>query len=455
VITLTLTPEYNENLKKTYIIILGDGEESTGITSVHSVHNYAKSIIEPTCKTPGYTTYTCITCGNSYTGDYLAAQGHTEVEDAAVAATCTKEGHTKGSHCSVCNIILTAQDTVPATGHALTTVAAKAATCTATGLTEGKKCSVCGTITVAQKTVAAKGHSYKSKTTAATYTSKGYTTYTCSVCGSSYQDNETDMLKLSQPVITLANSGTGVRVNWEKITGAKGYIVYRKISGGSWKQLTTTTSLSYTDTTAISGTVYYYTVKAYAGTNKSLYVTNKTIKYLARPDVTVKNAGTGVKITWSKVTGVSGYYVYRRTENDKWTLIKNIKSASTADYTDTTAVSGTTYYYTIKAYCSSTYSAYLTNISLKYLKQPKVTLSKASNGVKVVWSRITGASGYYVYRKLPGEKWVKIKTISSGTTTGYTDVTAVSGKTYYYTVKAYSGSTFSTYVIDKTIKYVK
>ncbi len=42
---------------------------------------------------------------------------HTAVEDAAVAPTCTTEGKTAGSHCSVCNAVIKAQEKVEATGH--------------------------------------------------------------------------------------------------------------------------------------------------------------------------------------------------------------------------------------------------------------------------------------------------------------------------------------------------
>jgi fibronectin type 3 domain-containing protein len=189
------------------------------------------------------------------------------------------------------------------------------------------------------------------------------------------------------------------------------------------------------------------------------YKSNSTnMLTLTKPTVKVANASNGVKVTWSKTTGATGYIVYRKTGSGTWTTLKTITSGSTVSYVDTTAKAGTTYYYTVRAYAGSTptnKSSYVTNVSIKYLKQPTVTLSNASNGVKVTWTKTTGASGYYIYRKTASGSWSRIKTVTSVGTTSYTDTTAKAGTTYYYTVKAYSGNTFSSYVTNKSIKYKK
>ena len=175
-----------------------------------------------TCTTTGTKTYTCTRCKKTRT-ETIAATGHKEVKDAAVAATCETAGKTEGSHCSVCGTVLKAQttvaalghswdggkvtkaatctttgtktytctrckktrtETIAATGHKEVKDAAVAATCETAGKTEGSHCSVCGTVLKAQTTTAALGHSWDGGkvTKAATCTTTGTKTYTCTRC---------------------------------------------------------------------------------------------------------------------------------------------------------------------------------------------------------------------------------------------------------------------------------
>lgn len=106
-------------------------------------HSYTSVVTDPTCTEQGYTTYTCTSCNDSYTGNYVDATGHTQVKDNRVTPTCTKPGLTEGLHCSVCGTIIVAQQEVSALGHRWNTgVVTTPATCTTTG-EKTYTCSVC------------------------------------------------------------------------------------------------------------------------------------------------------------------------------------------------------------------------------------------------------------------------------------------------------------------------
>lgn len=176
-------------------------------------------------------------------------------------------------------------------------------------------------------------------------------------------------------------------------------------------------------------------------------VTVKTV--LSQPKVKVENMANGVKVTWNKVSNAAGYYVYRKEAGGKYSKIKKITSASTLEYIDTSAVAGTSYYYTVRAYKGSTLSTY-SGKSIVYLAEPKLSVTNAGNGATLKWTKSAGAKGYYIYRKVKGTSgYTLIDTISNGNTLNYTDTQAESGTIYYYAVRAYNGKSKSSYTTVK------
>ena len=269
---------------------------------------------------------------------------------------------------------------------------------------------------------------------------------------------EVGAMYLAEPAVTGASNITsGVQVKWSQVTGATGYIVYRKGAGKGWARIADIkegSTVNYTDTTAASGTTYTYTVRAYNKDTMSDWNSTKSLMRISDTTLTgASNITSGVQVKWSQVTGATGYIVYRKGAGKGWARIADIKSGSTVSYTDKTAASSTTYTYTVRAYNGNTMGDWHSAKSLMRISDTTLTgASNITSGVQVKWSRVTGATGYIVYRKSASGSWGRIADIKSGSTVSYTDTTAASGTTYTYTVRAYNGNTMGDWHSAKSVK---
>jgi uncharacterized protein YfiM (DUF2279 family) len=130
-------------------------------------HSYTTVVTKPTCSTQGYTTHTCKLCGYSYKDSVLPKLSHDYVYTADDNNTHTGVCKNDKSH------------TVQAK-HEVTGVVTKP-TCTDKGYTT-YTCKVCGKVYKADY-VSALGHNNTKVVTKATCLTEGYTTYTCARCG--------------------------------------------------------------------------------------------------------------------------------------------------------------------------------------------------------------------------------------------------------------------------------
>ncbi len=245
---------------------------------------------------------------------------------------------------------------------------------------------------------------------------------------------------------SVSNAYGSVVVKWNKIKGATGYIVYRKVDGAkNWTRLGTVKTTSYTDKAVVNRSNYRYAVKAYYGSSTSSYNNGKINKYIQAPKLTVTNALSGVQLKWTKIGGASSYYIYRKAGSAKsWTKIATVTRNS---YTDLNVKTGVKYTYTIKAYGSKALSGYYTKgWAIVFLNAPKISSAVSkSNGINLKWNKISGADGYMVYHKIGDGNWVYLGKTSSGSKVTFVDKKAKKGYTYTYAVRACRGSSRSAY----------
>ena len=149
-------------------------------------HSYSAVVTAPSCTVDGFTTYTCSTCGDSYTDNPITAGGH---KFGTWTQTQAPSCEVPGQELSACeNCGETQSREVAALGHTDTSVTV-APTCTETGYTT-KTCSVCGSVRFTDQ-MAAKGHSWSTwiQTAAPSCTKEGSRIRFCN-CGT----KETEVL---------------------------------------------------------------------------------------------------------------------------------------------------------------------------------------------------------------------------------------------------------------------
>ncbi|MBU5430597.1 hypothetical protein KQI22_11070 [Kineothrix sp. MSJ-39] len=273
----------------------------------------------------------------------------------------------------------------------------------------------------------------------------------------------------SPKLISLeSTSYNKLKLTWNTVNGATGYLVYQILADGSYKQVKTVaqpatgTQASATMTKLKAGQKYRYTVKAYTLAANSVAkivsgcdTTGLSAKAKpATPVVTSVKATDYNKITikWKKVTKAYGYYIYRKVADDEdaaWKRIKKVKYGSTTSYVDSKAETGVKYIYTVKAYTkvngknvfsAMNKSAKGAKVVRAVPKKPVIKLTQWGASIDVDINKVAGADGYVIYRKEGNGKYKKIATVDvkkNADFTTYKDATISSAKTYSYYVKAY------------------
>lgn len=163
---------------------------------------------------------------------------------------------------------------------------AKDATCTEDGYTGDTYCKDCGTLVAKGKVIKALGHTYTSKVTQEATTRKaGVITYTCSRCGYTYTES---IEALPKPIVPkpLKAGRNKIRLSWNKVKGADGYIIYAETCNTTSKKKEKTVKKvktvvsanrsTWTHKKLKSNTWYKYQIKAFEFVNGKRVVLSTT-----------------------------------------------------------------------------------------------------------------------------------------------------------------------------------
>ena len=253
---------------------------------------------------------------------------------------------------------------------------------------------------------------------------------------------------LPAPTSLAASDGTSttaVNLEWATVADAIGYRVWRATGTNAAVSIGTPETNTFTDTTAVAGTLYTYTVgaRSLAG-NSAPSPSNTGWRNLAAPTNVQATDGTlttGVNITWTAVTGATGYRVLRAVGG---AAESEIGTPTAASFSDTTAVAGTVYTYTVKTRSAAGDSSpSASDTGWRAPSAPtnvQATDGTLTSGVNVTWTAPSGATGYSVYRALG----TATPTLVGETTgTNFSDNAVDAGVAYDYTVRAATSSGLS------------
>lgn len=438
----------------------GELSKTFEITS-QVTHNFIAEVVEPECEKEGYTLYTCTDCGATYKDNYVDALEHNFIKNAVVKPTVENGGYTLYvcEHCdaeekrdftdklaltpvtnlkhalsSSVSIRLTWDKNEYADGYAIYKL-------------EGSQWVEVATIEGNETTV---------------YSVKGLasgTTYTFGIKAF----NGEDFSELSQSVTTStnpavpknvimeANSSVSIRLAWDKVNGAQGYIIER-LSGSKWvrsAKITNGNTTVYSVKGLASGTDYTFRVRAYRIIGGKVYYggVSSTVLTCTKP-ATVKNvtmqanSTSSIRLSWDKANGANGYII-EHYNGSKWVRTKKITNVNTTVYSVKGLPSGTNYTFRIRAYKIQDGKVYYGGVSSTVLactKPGKPVISSASSTssrkLSVKWNKVSGAENYQIVVSTSssfssGKKYYKTAS-NSVSLSNHT-----SGTRYYIKVRAF------------------
>lgn len=150
---------------------------------------------------------------------------------------------------------------------------------------------------------------------------------------------------------------------------------------------------------------------------------------------------TSLKLSWTAVTGATGYKVYRATSSTGTYAYRG--ATANLSYTNSNLTTGKYYYYKVVAY--KTVNGVTTNSkssAVVYAKPIPATptssvISRTMTSAKIYWTGVPAATKYQVYRATSATGSYSLVYTASSTARNYTNTGLTHGRTYYYKVRAY------------------
>ena len=234
-----------------------------------------------------------------------------------------------------------------------------------------------------------------------------------------------------------------VTITWNAVNGATNYIVYSYVDG-SYHNLGTTTSTSFTAKNLVNGKKYGFIVKAWVNGKWNNWSVADAVYATPVQNTKPQNVqavpGNGqVTLTWDAVENAEDYVVYSYVDGG----YHKLGYSDVNSFTATGLTNGKKYGFIVKAWVNGGWNAwsnddavYATPVGGTDVRNVKAV---PGNGqVALTWNKVSGATNYVIYSYADG-KYTKQ---GYSDTTSFTVTGLTNGKEYGFIVRSYANGTW-------------
>ena len=257
-----------------------------------------------------------------------------------------------------------------------------------------------------------------------------------------------------------SDTDSNLNIKWEKVKGAAGYEVSRRVFGRSYITIADVgNKTSYIDKAMLNDMPYQYRIIAYRfdeNNNKQYSSWSNVLLWVPKlpgPDLNVSLSSGIPTLTWSNVEGVSGYTVFRSENNTDWYQIAEPLGYNVNSIKDMTACAGEHYFYKVVAYLANgrdTYEFASSPVDIETegaaleLQVPEIIFAEqVGSEIQILWEPVPEASAYRVYCKTDGSDTWEI--VNKSITGNMYKVSPKADGKYIYAVQALYNSEGCTY----------